>query len=403
MRAPSGRCILTSMRWVCLAALVALVAVAVRCTPATCAQSADIEVTVAPHPDVAIPEITHLHVMLSVADGPVRVLTPDIELTMRTLSPGGSAFVLHPDGMSFGDKYDVSLTVQALDAGNNLIAIGSESMQAVVKGCNRMTVQLAALPVTAPGPDMAAPPGSDLAGVIPADLTTCVGGTPDEDGDGRANFCDLCPADPDPTPVDTDGDGLPDACDPDPMMKTNTLVYFDPFDAASGHWSGNNPIMQSFMDINTAGVGTVSASNSTDTLPLNVRAQTEIFPETVYGANGGDTGIFIGTSANTNQATGVFCSLSANGGADTLDIQRIVNGAPMGVPTSQSVGTLIKASYRIRLTHRNGAWTCEAFLSNPPVNASVTTSQTVTAPLFITLVNDNMDSHFHYVVAETKL
>ena len=93
------------------------------------------------------------------------------------------------------------MTIQAFDAAGDLVAIGSESMQAVVKGCNRLTVHLAALPLQTPGPDMAAPPGSDLAGVAPPpDMAGCIGGTPDEDQDGRANFCDLCPADPDPTP-----------------------------------------------------------------------------------------------------------------------------------------------------------------------------------------------------------
>jgi hypothetical protein len=34
---------------------------------------------------------------------------------------------------------------------------------------------------------------------------------------------------------------------------------------------------------------------------------------------------------------------------------------------------------------------------------TVMTTQTVTAPLFITLENDNMGSHFHSIVAESKL
>jgi hypothetical protein len=380
--------------------LLVLVAAAASCGNGTdCTQSADIEVTVAPNGDVTVGDIARLHVMLSVADGPVRSL--DI-VPSHPLS-SGSAFILRPDPAP-SDKYDVSMTVEAFDGANNLIAIGSESMQAVIMGCNRLTVHLAGLP---PNPilDMAIPPGGpiDMAGQLPPDLAGCIGGTPDEDADGRANSCDLCPADPDPTPVDTDGDGLPDACDPDPAMKTNTLVYFDPFDVASGHWSGNNQITGSYMNIDTGGVGTVSASNATDTMPLNVRVQSEIFPKSVYGSGGGDTGIFVGTSANTNQATGVFCALNANGGADTLSVQRIVNGTIMGLATSQSLGSpLMMANYRVRLTHRNGTWTCEALLSGgSPV--TVTTMQTVTAPLFITLINDNMGSHFHHVVAETKL
>ncbi|HEX6839402.1 MAG TPA: hypothetical protein VF334_22650 [Polyangia bacterium] len=383
------------MRWSW--SLVALAAVAVGCNPNDCAQSADIQVTVAPNGDVTVGDIARLHVMLSVADGPVRVL--DIN---HSISMSGSAFILRPDPAP-ADKYDVSMTVQAFDELNDLIAIGSESMQAVTKGCNRLTVHLAALPLSAPV-DMAIPPGGpfDLAGVVPPDLAGCIGGTPDEDSDGRANICDLCPADADPSPVDTDGDGLPDACDPDPAMKTNTLVYFEPFDTTSGHWSGTNQITQSYMNIDTNGVGGATSTNATDMLPLNVRVQTEDFPKSVYGTNGGDSGIFVGTSPNPNMGSGVFCALTANGGPDTLDIYRVTNGS-YSVPTSQSLGApLMMANYRLRLTHRAGAWTCEALLSGgTPV--TVTTSQTVTAPLFITLMNDNMGSHFHNVVAETKL
>jgi hypothetical protein len=384
-------------------ALVAFVAVAASGCPSTeCAQSADIQVTVAPNGDVSIPEIAKLHVMLSVADGPVRVL--DIDLMMKTLSPAGSAFVLRPDPPP-SDKYDVSMTLQALDTDGNLVAIGSESMQAVAKGCNLLTVHLAALPPITPGPDMAAPPGSDLAGMMPADMTTCVGGVPDEDGDGRANFCDACPADADSTPVDTDGDGLPDACDPDPAMKTNTVVYFEPFDVNSGHWSGANAITQSYMNIDTQTVGTTSASNSTDMLPLNVRVQTIVFPTSEHGNGGGDTGVFVGTNANVSQADGAFCGLTwNNGGPDTLDLYRVTNGG-FSVPATQQLATpLQNTSYRIRLTHRAGIWTCEALQSGQPA-VTVTTTQTpvVTAPLFMSLINDNMGSHFHSVVVETKL
>src|SRR5438874_869057 len=66
MRASTRRCILASMRSVLPVATVALALAlaASGCGPATCAQSADIEVTVAPNADVSIPAITRLHVML---------------------------------------------------------------------------------------------------------------------------------------------------------------------------------------------------------------------------------------------------------------------------------------------------------------------------------------------------
>jgi len=188
-------------------------------------------------------------------------------------------------------------------------------------------------------------------------------------------------------------------------MGTNTLVYFDPMDVNSGHWSGANAITQSYMTIDTQTVGTTSASNSTDMLPLNVRVQTIIFPTAEHGNGGGDTGVFVGTNANVNQATGAFCGLTwNNGGPDTLDLYKVTNGG-FSVPATQQLATnLANTSYRIRLTHRAGIWTCEALQSGQAA-VTVMTTQTpvVTAPLFMALINDNMGSHFHSVVAETKL
>ncbi|HXU73057.1 MAG TPA: hypothetical protein VN947_27250 [Polyangia bacterium] len=387
------------MRWLFLVGLATL---AGSCGGGDCVHGSNIQVTVAPDGDVVVSDIVRLHVMLSINDtmlGATDILVgPD-----KPLDHSGSTFLLQPDPAPAA-SYNVALTVQAYATGDALVAIGSNSVIAVTDGCNRLTVNLTALPLMTPGPDMAAPPGSDLAGTtVESDMAGCIGGTPDEDADGRANFCDLCPADPDTTPVDSDSDGLPDACDPDIAMPTNTLVYFDPFDTASGHWSGSHQVTQSYMKIDTGAVGTDSSSNGVDLLPLNVRVQTDILPTHEYGNQGGDTGVFVGTSANPNQGNGVFCALTWNNGApDTVNIYH-VNSGSYGVPSTLSLGNELQMlDYRLRLTHRAGTWTCEV-VPNGGAPITVTTSQTVTAPLFITLINDNMGSNFHHVVVETKL
>ena len=390
------------MRWIGLFALVGLAALEASCGGgADCAQSGNVQVTIAPNEDVDASQIIRLHIMLSVADGPVT--TSDIDVGPdKPLQQNGSTFLLEPDS-SLPEAYSIALTVQAFTFGNQLVAIGSDTLQAVKVGCNRMTIHLTALPVM-PVQDMAAPPGSDLAGMTPGpDMAGCIGGSPDEDADGRANFCDLCPADPDTTPVDSDSDGLPDACDPDVAQATNALVYFEPFDTASGHWSGTHQVANSYMTLETGGVGTDSSSNGVDMLPLNVRVQTITHPVSEHGNGGGDTGIYVGTSANPNQGVGVFCALTWNNGApDTIDIYHVMNGS-YGVPSTLQLGAEIaQADYRLRLTHRNGTWTCEVVV-NGGAPISVTTNQTVTAPLFMTLINDNMGSNFHHVVVETKL
>lgn len=384
-----------------MGSLVALVAVAVAgCGGADCAQSADIQVMLAPNADVAAAAVVRLRVVLTVAGGPMGVNYIDTGPD-RPLKPSGSAFLLRPDPPP-SSSYEVSLVIQAYDEGGNLVAIGSNTMQAVSHGCNRMTVPLTALPVTS-STDMAAPPGSDLAGTASLDLAGCVGALPDEDSDSRGNVCDLCPADFDPTPTDGDGDGLPDACDPDPTTKGNTLLYFDAFDADSGHWSGSNPVSGSFLTIDPGTVGSKSATNATDTLPINMRVQTLIYTQNVYGSSAQDTGILVGDSANLGQVNGLFCALVPGSGGPDLVLYRISSGSGSGPAQTLGVPQLQGTTYRLRLTQRGGNWICEATPSAGGTPVSVMTAFTVSAPLIISLVSDSIAARFYHIVAETVI
>jgi hypothetical protein len=325
-------------------------------------------------------------VMLSVADGPARAL--DVPLG-QPLAAGGSAFILHPDPAP-ADKYDVSLTVQAFNATNTLMAIGSETMTVTGKGCNRLVVHLAALPTMPAGSDMAA----------------CIGALPDEDSDGRANSCDVCPADPDPTPADTDGDGLPDACDPDPGTGGNHALYFDPFDVATGHWSGSPSLIDtSFLNLDTQGLNVLLSNNATDSFAVNVRVQASIFIKAIYTpSNFADTGLYVGTNANPGspEANGVLCTLTYHGGSgnDNLEIMPVSNGTLGGTLTSPL--PFVSTRYRLRVTQRGNTWTCDATASGLG-SATVMLTKAVAGPLFMSLRAENMESHFHSVVAESAL
>lgn len=386
-----------------MGSLVALAAAAVAvagCGGADCSQSADIQVMLAPNADVAAAAVVRLRVVLTVAGGPMGTNEIDVGPNLP-LKQTGSTFLLRPDPPP-SSSYEVSLVIQAYDEGGNLVAIGSNTMQAVSHGCNRMTVTLTALPITA-STDMAAPPGSDLAGTTSADLAGCVGALPDEDSDSRGNVCDLCPADFDPTATDGDGDGLPDACDPDPATKGNTLLYFDPFDADSGHWSGSNPVSGSYITIDPGTVGSKSASNATNTLPLNMRLQSLVYTQQVYGSSQQDIGILVGDSANLGQVNGLFCALVPASGGPDLVLYRLTNGGGSGPAQVLGVPQLQGTTYRLRLTQRGGNWTCEATPSAGGTPVSVMTAFTVSAPLIISLVSDSIAARFYHIVAETVI
>jgi hypothetical protein len=58
---------------------------------------------------------------------------------------------------------------------------------------------------------------------------TCTG-SHDEDDDGRADDCDVCPLDADPAQADQDRDGIGDICDPHPAYAVERLAYYSTFD-----------------------------------------------------------------------------------------------------------------------------------------------------------------------------
>lgn len=72
-----------------------------------------------------------------------------------------------------------------------------------------------------------APGNIDLTGDISGALTTVTicGATPDSDGDGVADACDICPGSNDLS--DLDEDGLPNGCDPCPLTATPGVTQGD--------------------------------------------------------------------------------------------------------------------------------------------------------------------------------
>jgi len=72
------------------------------------------------------------------------------------------------------------------------------------------------------------PLAGDATGVDADDDATAVCTTVghDEDADGIADVCDVCPHVPDPAQLDSDRDGVGDACDPEPTNKRQSFIVF---------------------------------------------------------------------------------------------------------------------------------------------------------------------------------
>jgi hypothetical protein len=357
-----------------------------------CTPSADIQVTVAPNPGVDVAAIATLQIALSIDNGPVKTTNfkPAHQLG------ADSAFLLHP-GQPPANQYRLMVTVSALGANGETLAVGSDAGTVFSHGCNRLTAHLVPLPG-----------GTTDGGSVNPDLGGggCLGGLPDEDADGRANFCDLCPADFDPDPnrvVDTDTDGLPDVCDPDPFKVTNRLVYFDPFDSASGHWNGPFPVSGSDMILDNP--GRVQNGNATDGLPSNVQVQAFVSQAKIYsGAPNVDFGLYLGTGADALAANnaGILCTIHRTSNGDFLEI-RIDNGGQLSLIQQAAVSTF-GANNRLRLTQRGSVFVCEAAANGQsPVTVQLQINQVPAGPQYVVLWSEGLETHFHSVVAETTL
>lgn len=368
-----------------------------------CTPSADIQVTVVPTEAVNAHAIARLRVTLSVDGAPARTL----EITPQGSFESPRAFILRPDPAPRG-RYGIALTVEALDAAGALVGIGSAGGEVLAEGCNRLEARLTPLNVGgmadggvfdfSPAPDSGPQP----------DLAPCEGSRPDEDQDNRGDVCDLCPADSDPTPADADGDDVPDACDPDPTKAGNTVLYFEGFNLDSGQWSGDFPVTSGFLNIVTNPPGPRVASNGATMLPTGVRVQTTVYmPYFIGGQSVSDSGIYLGQPANPGAASsaGMVCSVNFNQGSQQGElVLSTVQGGMVTGASRTPFPFMTGVRFRIRLTQRGAAYLCEAASAGQPtVSVTRMASAAPVGPQFMALHAQNVEAHFHSVVAQTAL
>jgi hypothetical protein len=391
-------------------------------------QGPDIQVTIGAQPGLSTGTVAFLYVYMSIDGGPMQAYPISLQ---KPLAPN-DAFLLHPDTATPA-KYNIALQIDALDTNGGLVAFGTAAGDVSANGCNKLEALLSVIPgggggnsdLGTDGPVIPLPDGfiaPDLSGgTLPQCQVQQASEVIDEDADGRANTCDLCPADADQNPVDSDGDGVPDACDPDPTKAGNRTLYFAPYNQDDGHWSGGYQINNSFIRIDSGqgsatGARVVYASNALDVMQANVRVQTILYvpqPCCYQGPNYPDTGIYLGSAADpsASNANGMACVITYHlgQGPDSVDLYPIVNGvAGASVSTQASLG--LQTYYRIRLTQRKmgpsaSSYTCEVLEMNPgrqPVTVTATGAE-ATQTQFMALRANSIESHLHSVVAESTV
>ncbi|MEO6953085.1 MAG: thrombospondin type 3 repeat-containing protein [Polyangia bacterium] len=304
--------------------------------------------------------------------------------TLTTTPTPGATVLLSPATPLPGESYTLSVVVTLRDAGGAAVATGTAHTTASTSGCNRLSVTLIGSTSAgdlstsdAPSVDLG---GIDLAG---ADLSVCAA-TPDEDGDGRGDACDVCAANADATPLDTDGDGLPDACDP--STGVNARLDFQSFNATPAGWTGAGTTTGGALILDGSTIcGTYAASGTAVTGGFQL--QTYVTPQVLTTAFTDNVEVRL-HAWTTVGSTGFSCGLdiNTNSGVTTLyAAQGSVNGDPSmgggGTRVAKAIANTELAegtARRLRMTLREGALVCE--LAHPDGSAVTTVTQTVSTP-----------------------
>lgn len=200
----------------------------------------------------------------------------------------------------------------------------------------------------------AAPPMIDAPAV---DAGPC--GTHDEDVDGFADGCDLCPMFADMT--DTDGDGIGDLCDPAPADPSDHLVLFDPLVQAASDWTavGTWTFAADHVSYSDSMLGTLHRMLSP--LPLAVTAETMVTFTTNATKSAAGLDLVL--------ATHTFRCVVLRDTVDVVELFNATSGAMLRMTTLGGGGPV-----QVRVGHRaTGEITCTAARMN---SAAVDASDT---------------------------
>jgi hypothetical protein len=248
------------------------------------------------------------------------------------------------------------------------------------RACNEITLTLTtAAPVDFGGDDLT---GFDLSSdlAVPPDLAACTATTPDEDGDGRGDACDVCAADADPVIMDTDGDGVPNVCDPSPTVAGNKAVYFEPFNATPAWISaltvGSGAAQANLTAADSSAVAQLDIDTGTS-LVTDVMLETWVTISQASAGIDGEIAIVLSTDASGH---GLRCVLGWQTAGDPYVTVETTAGEISSDPVP--AGFPLSTPLRVRLSQNANLVSCVVVGgSSGTLMASAMTSSPVQGPL----------------------
>jgi len=223
----------------------------------------------------------------------------------------------------------------------------------------------------------------------------CTPGAHDEDGDGVADACDVCPHLPDPDQRDADGDRVGDACDPEPAIARQRIVLFDPFTTLDG-WA--------LLDTGGTGVDEVVLGRAGLDGSLR-RALTPMHDTFIVGATAGVPGsgthLFSIVTAPTEPPGGMYCELFDDGTRTLLSFTTTVDNVVYEHPGSSPVPRFANGggtfSYELMPTTAR----CDARWrsgNSSATSSTLTSRPTTIATEVLVLYAENVEVRLRYFV-----
>ena len=359
-----------------------------------CAQSADVLLSLDGAND-PMGRVKKLAVGVTVDGGTRGAYLLDL---VTALSPGRSV-LLSPASSITTPEYAIAIDVTAISDDGTPLLFGKLPAQTVgTHACNQLKLTLAVVggdidagvpidsampPEDLAGADFSMPPeGTDLS--ISPDLAPCTATTPDEDGDGRGDVCDVCAANANPTIIDGDSDGVPDVCDPAPAMAGNKAVYFQPFNSTPPGWAGTFTVNSGSAQVSVT-VGNFSdvtqvASDPAAALPPGVMMQTYVTPTAITADIDAGLRVFLWTTVGS---AGYRCSANVQSVGNPVLIISELGGGGTSADLGPSGNLTLNQSARIRIWQHGTEIGCEMARANGtnPVTVKRTIATAPAGPL----------------------
>lgn len=247
----------------------------------------------------------------------------------------------------------------------------------VLGGCGRLAFDPQATTDGAPGD-------------VPRDTSSsCTGSVHDEDGDGVADACDLCPHLAD-NQLDADGDGVGDACDPEPANARQRIVFFDPFVSLAGWTAVSNESIDNDAALLRASTGLRALNRPY--VPQN--DYFEIGVDTISSGTAAQSLVMI--NLDTGAAGNYYCEMFDNG-TSLLQFTYTFDGVNYTHPQTTLAPTrLVPTSARLQMTRDAANVKCGAVWAGQQLTASGATP--ALAATFLVLYAENIDVRIRYMV-----